>query len=187
MTEVIKDGNGIYHLDRNGKLFIAKREGIALGAYQDGRHMSIGMGSNDPNLAPGDSITIEEAFARFSNDISKRERDLSNRIHVGPTQEQFNAFFSVYYQAGTRIVPELIEMHNNHVPWEVVGEAFSDIKNCTNAHGVFMRGLKNRRVLEGKLYTYGKYEDDLNHLTIYHGNPRDPATKVEEIVFEGNI
>src|SRR3982750_3643296 len=108
MTEVIDD-NGVYRLDRNGKLFIAKREGIALGAYQDGRHMSIGMGSNDPNLSVGDTITIEEAMERFSRDITKRETDLSKRIEVKPTQEQFNAFFSAYYQAGTRIVPELIE------------------------------------------------------------------------------
>ena len=68
MTPVRKDGN-VYKLDRNGKLFIANREALVLGAYWDGKHMSIGMGSNDPTLKAGDTITISEAFERFEDDI----------------------------------------------------------------------------------------------------------------------
>src|SRR4051812_23601429 len=103
MTKVKYEG-GAYRLDRNGKLFIAHREGIALGAYQDGPHMSIGMGYNSPSIQVGDTITIQRAFELFASAIKVREERLSRTFHREPTQEQFNAFISCYYQSGNRFV-----------------------------------------------------------------------------------
>ena len=176
MTPVRKDGN-VYKLDRNGKLFIANREALVLGAYWDGKHMSIGMGSNDPTLKAGDTITISEAFERFEDDIIPREKQLSKRITREPTQEQYNALFSCFYQSGWRNVPELIDMHNGGIDPKIIGEAFSDFKRCTNQAGTFLRGLETRRKLEGHLYATGEYEEGLEVVDFFPGDPRDKATR----------
>jgi GH24 family phage-related lysozyme (muramidase) len=178
VTKVITDA--CYRLDRNGKLFVAHREAIALGAYQDGPHMSIGIGDNDPALKPGDRITVKQAFERFARAIGKRELELSQRIKREPTQEQFNALFSCYYQGGNRNVPGLVELHNAGADPKKVGAEFSALSRCTNKAGLFMAGLQSRRKLEGKLYAAGEYEKDLDLVSLYHGNPRDRATKVEQ-------
>ncbi|HET9535490.1 MAG TPA: hypothetical protein VFP43_09125, partial [Mesorhizobium sp.] len=93
-----------YTLDKLGKLLIAKREAIVLIAYQDGEHRSIGMGSNDPSLRSGDTITVKQAFVRFAQDIARREQNLKNMFLREPSQDEFNALFSCYYQSGNRCV-----------------------------------------------------------------------------------
>lgn len=179
MTAAKKEG-AVYRIDRKGKLFICNREGLVLTAYQDGPHMSIGIGSNDPTLRDGDTITVKEAFERFARDIADRERLLSQRITLEPTQEQFNALFSLFYQSGWRNILDLLVMHNHGAEPAVVGRAFANPKRCTNKAGAFLRGLEKRRQLEGKLYAIGEYEDDLETVPFYRGNPRDRATKQEE-------
>jgi GH24 family phage-related lysozyme (muramidase) len=174
----VKSAGGSYRLDRNGKLFIAHREAIALGAYQDGPHMSIGMGYNSPTLKAGDTITIERAFELFASAIKTREEKLSKRFVIEPSQEQFNAMMSCYYQSGNRFVHDLIDMHNDGDDKRVIGAAFSRPDHCTSAGGKPMRGLQKRRELEGRLYATGQYEPDLDVVMIYYGNPRDQGTKV---------
>jgi len=125
-------------------------------------------------------ITIKEAFQRFDRDISDREKLLSKRITREPTQEQFNALFSCFYQGGWRNVPALIDMHNVGADPAQIGRAFADYKRCTNKAGKFLRGLEKRRQAEGKLYATGEYEDDLETVPFYRGDPRDRATRQEE-------
>lgn len=175
----VRTDGSVYRLDRNGKLFIAHREAIVLGAYQDGPHMSIGMGDNDPTLKPGDTITVKQAFERFARAIAIREKELSRKFTREPSQEQFNALFSCFYQSGNHFVPFLIEMHNSGDDVRVVGAAFSRPEYCT-AGGRFMRGLQKRRQLEGKLYAFSEYEPDLDMVGLFHGDPRDPDTKQEQ-------
>lgn len=177
MTRVIKSG-GAYRLDRNGKLFIAKREAIALGAYIDGPNYSIGMGYNSPVLKAGDTITIERAFELFSLAIRTREEKLSRYFVIEPSQEQFNAFMSCYYQSGNRFIHNLIDYHNEADDRRYVAAAFARPEHCTSAGGKYMEGLHKRRLLEGRLYATGEYEPDLDVVTIYYGSPRDPETKV---------
>src|SRR6478609_2581425 len=124
-TAVRKDADGIYRMDRNGKLFIAHREAIALGAYQDGPHMSIGMGYNNPSLQDGDTVTVKRAFELLNSAIAEREVKMSKKLKVPPTQEQFNALMSAYYQSGNRFVWDLVDMHNNHEDIKFIGSAFS--------------------------------------------------------------
>ncbi len=169
----------IYRLDRNGKLFIARREGVALGAYQDGAHMSIGMGDNDSSLKPGDTITLKQAFERLDKRLPYFEEGLSKLFTKPPTQTQFNALLSCYYNAGKRIAPALVELHNQGASPENMQTAFNRREFATNARGVWMRGLAKRRALEGALYATGKYEADLDILTVWHGDPRNPNTKTE--------
>lgn len=169
-----------YHLDRNGKLFLARREGVALGAYQDGVHMSVGMGDNDPSLKPGDTITLKQAFERLEKRLPYFEEKASELFTKEPTQTQFNALLSCYYNAGKRIAPALIELHNQGASPSNMRMAFSRREFCTNKAGIFMRGLKKRRDLEGALYETGKYEDNLNVLTVWHGDPRNPSTRTEQ-------
>jgi GH24 family phage-related lysozyme (muramidase) len=175
----VKNAGGAYRLDRNGKLFIAHREAICLASYPDGPYYSIGMGYNSPALKDGDTITIQRAFELFAGAIKIREEKLSDFFVIEPSQEQFNAFMSCYYQSGSRFIHELIDMHNEHDDKRVIGSAFSRPEHCTSKGGTFLRGLQKRRILEGTLYAKGEYEPDLDVVTLYHGNPRDPMTKVE--------
>jgi GH24 family phage-related lysozyme (muramidase) len=178
MTKV-KSDKGVYRLDRNGKLFIAHREAIALGAYLDGPHYSIGMGYNSPALKLGDTITIERAFQLFAEAIKVREEKLSRFFVIEPSQEQFNAFMSCYYQSGNRFIHDLIDLHNEGDDKRMIAAAFARPEHCTAKGGKYLEGLHKRRLLEGKLYATGEYEPDLDVVTIYYGNPRDPSTRVE--------
>src|SRR5690242_18099770 len=100
---------------RNGILFIARREALVLTAYQDGPHMSIGFGDNDPSLKPGDTITVKEAFARLQRAIAARDVMLSRHIDkrgVTPTQQQYDACASLFYQAGTDNLDAVLNVWN---------------------------------------------------------------------------
>lgn len=136
------------------------------------------MGYNSPTLKAGDTITIERAFQLFGQAIRTREEKLSRLFVIEPSQEQFNAFMSCYYQSGNRFIHDLIDYHNEADDKRYVAAAFSRPEHCTSAGGKLMRGLQHRRELEGQLYATGKYEPDLDVVTIYYGNPRDPDTKV---------
>src|SRR6476659_2848064 len=88
-------------LSRNGLLQLAGFEALVLTAYKDGEHHSIGFGSNDPKLKPGDTITAKEAFTRLKADVAKREPIVNKALKVPVTQHQFDALFSLYYQGGS--------------------------------------------------------------------------------------
>ena len=167
-----------YTLDQRGKLLIAKREAIVLTAYQDGEHRSIGMGSNDPSLRSGDKITVKQAFERFAIDIARREQNLKNMFLREPSQDEFNALFSCYYQSGNRCVPWLVTLHNAKAPPQIVGETFSIRSFCTSKAGVYMTGLEKRRKIEGRVYASGEYEKDLWTIPLYHENPVTGAKSV---------
>jgi lysozyme len=139
---------------RKGLLFIAAREALVLQAYQDGAHLSIGFGSNDPALKPGDRITVKEAFKRLKKDVGARAHIVTNALTASVQQHQFDAIFSAYYQSGTDALTDIAAAHNSGDEKAVL-QAF--LKHDTNAKGEPMRGLLKRRIREACLYLTGDY------------------------------
>lgn len=160
------------NLDRDGALLIAKREAIVLVAYQDGEHYSIGLGSNDPSLKAGDTITVAEAFARFKRDIAVREQALTDMLRVVVDQDQFNALFSLYYQSGNRNLRWLLPMINANAPKAVVAQCFPIREFSKNKAGEYMAGLEKRRRIEAAVYERGDYGEDPETVSLWRGDPR---------------
>jgi GH24 family phage-related lysozyme (muramidase) len=159
------------NLSRKGELFIACREAIVLVAYQDGKHMSIGLGDNDPKLKAGHEITVEESFVRFRRAIATRVNDVSRRIKTRLLQHEFDAVFSCYYQSGTDALADLAAaIHSGDK--KAVGATF--LKHDTNAEGDHMEGLLKRRAREFCLFMTGEY-GDLTQIPIFRGHPKKVA------------
>jgi GH24 family phage-related lysozyme (muramidase) len=162
-------------LSRNGLIFLTCREAIVLTAYQDGKHLSIGMGSNDPNLRPGDTITVAEAFARLKRDVTSREQIVTRSLKVPVSQQQFDAMFDLYYQNGNKL-----DGHGRRGFEHMVGlmnagkfEAAADyLPECKyNSAGEPKDGLLKRRLLEQSVFLRGDY-GDLSVIPFYRGDPR---------------
>lgn len=168
-----------YHVSRSGVLFIACREALVLTAYADGPHMSIGFGSNDPKLKPGDTITAPEAFRRLKQDIAAREPGLSKRVTAPLTQQQWDALFSLHYQSGNRYMPVEPRAADDDRPDILrlinagkMGEAAAAWPDCdANLAGQKSAGLRKRRVLEQAIFLRGDY-GDLTVLPYWPGDPR---------------
>lgn len=156
---------------RQGLLFIARREGLVLSAYQDGEHMSIGFGSNDPKLREGDQITVKDAFTRLKKDVERREGAVERALKRPVTQEQWDAVFSLYYQGGSDGLMAVAN-HINNNEMKLAAEEF--LSWDTNAAGVHMPGLLKRRRLEQDIFLNGDY-GDLNPIPYWVGDPRKTA------------
>lgn len=153
---------------RKGLLFIAAREALVLQAYQDGAHMSIGFGSNDPGLKKGDKITVKEAFERLKKDVEARAEIVTKALTVPTQQHEFDAIFSAYYQSGTDALADITAAHNTS-RYEDVVQAF--LKHDTNAAGEPLKGLFKRRVREACLYVTGDYGDQ-SKIPYWKGDPK---------------
>jgi len=162
-------------LSRNGTIFLACREAIVTVAYQDGPHCSIGMGSNDPSLKPGDAITVKEAFARLKRDVASREAIVNRLLKVPVSQQQFDALFDLYYQNGNKPdgqgrrgfdhMASLINARD-------FGAAAAYFPECDrNSAGQQMAGLHKRRVLEQAVFLRGDY-GDLSTVPFWPGDPK---------------
>jgi GH24 family phage-related lysozyme (muramidase) len=153
---------------RKGLLFIAAREALVLQAYQDGAHLSIGFGSNDPALKPGDRITVKEAFKRLKKDVEARAEIVTKALTVPVLQHEFDAIFSAYYQSGTDALTDIAAAVNGGDK-SAVAQAF--LKHDTNAKGEPMPGLLKRRARELNLFLTGEY-GDLDKIPYWKGDPK---------------
>jgi GH24 family phage-related lysozyme (muramidase) len=161
---------------RNGKLFRCCREAMALGAYQDGKHCSIGFGSNSPALRLGDVITPTEAFALLDRDTAVRDAEINRALKVQLLQHQYDAVGSFYYQnankpdgqgrPGFRTLVKLI----NSGDMDAAAAYFPECDR--DSAGVSHSGLHDRRLLEQKLFLTGDY-GDLSKFPMYAGNPHE--------------
>src|ERR1044072_7051385 len=119
---------------RQGLLFLARREGLVFTAYQDGEHMSIGFGSNDPKLREGDQITVNDAFDRLKKDVERREGAVERALRRPVSQQQWDAIFSLYYQGGSDGL-KAVANHVNNNDMKLAAEEF--LKGDTNAAGIY--------------------------------------------------
>lgn len=154
---------------RLGVLFIAQREALVLRAYRDGIHHSIGFGSNDPALKPGDEITVAEAFRRLKTDIATRELVVDRMLKVPVKQHEWDALVSLYYQGGSDGLRAVCKLLNAGKHQEAADEF---LKWGTNAKGEPMAGLLRRREREREMFLRASYGDDLMTLPMWRGNPR---------------
>jgi lysozyme len=165
---------------RNGVLFLACREALVTVAYEDGAHMSVGFGSNDPNLEPGDTVTFKEAFARLKRDVAARETIVNRAIKVPVSQQQFDALFDLYYQNGNKHDaqgrPGWTHMMSLINAGDFDGAAAYFPECRCNSAGEEKEGLRKRRVMEQGIFLRGDY-GDLSSVPFYPGNPHTTPQK----------
>src|SRR5687768_592041 len=94
-----------------GVLFIARREGLVLVPYQDGTHVSIGFGRNNPQPVPT-RISPTQAMVWLLEDIQAREGAVNNSLKKVVLQNHFDALLSAYYQGGNRNLEPLADAVN---------------------------------------------------------------------------
>jgi lysozyme len=152
-------------------------EAIALTAYQDGTHLSIGLGSNDPSLKAGDTITLRQAFSRFKRDILVREAELQRRLKVPVKQNEYDALFSMYYQSGNRYIPTIVDAINRGDRQRAMDLWLEGDKNKA---GVQKRGLRWRREEELKMFRDGQY-GDLSTVKLYRGHPAQTQPELYKV------
>lgn len=149
-----------------GVLFIARREALVLVPYQDGTHVSVGFGRNNPQPVP-ERITPRQAVEWLIEDIASREGVVNRSLKRPVTQNQFDALLSAYYQGGNRNLGPLAEAVNRD-DIEGATELFPTLD--TNRAGVSMPGLRKRRLLEQAIFRDADY-GQLLPLPMWEGNP----------------
>lgn len=149
-----------------GMLFIARREALVLVPYQDGTHVSVGFGRNNPQPVP-ERITAQQAVRWLMEDIRSREPIVNKTLKAEVTQNQFDALLSAYYQGGTRNLNPLAELINAGDS-DGAAELFPSLD--TNRAGESKPGLRKRRVLEQAIFRDADY-GQLLPLPLWEGDP----------------
>jgi GH24 family phage-related lysozyme (muramidase) len=154
---------------RNGVLFIARREALVLSAYQDGPHMSVGFGHNNPKLRTGDTVTVKSAFRMLKADVADRETQLAKKFTYPLKSHQWDAMMSLYYQSGNRCINDIAPLINKGR----LDEAMELLVKCdTNLAGDHIPGLAKRRLMERRVFESADY-GELNPIPFWKGNPRE--------------
>ena len=88
-------------LGENDLAFTAQREALVQTAYQDSRHLAIGLGINIPGLKPGTTISIEQAVADYVEAAAGYDASI-DKIYAGiPITPQIRgALFSLTWNIG---------------------------------------------------------------------------------------
>lgn len=165
-------------VSRNGVLFIANREALVLSAYSDGKHASVGFGSNSPALRIGDTITVRDAFELLKRDIAEREKILGRMLKVDLSQQQRDSLCSFYYQNGQKPDGQGQRGFDHMASLINAGkfdEAAAYFPECDrNSAGEQKVGLRNRRLMEQKVFREGDY-GQLDPIKFWPGAPKgDP-------------
>ena len=136
----------------NGINLIKTFEGLELEAYQcSGNVWTIGWGSTElygVRVKRGDVITPREAEELLRFDIKKFEYLVNTRINTTITQNQFDALVSHAYNTGGS--DTLFELINANEKEKKIRHWFEN--TYITSRGIFLRGLKNRRILEANLF-----------------------------------
>lgn len=156
-----------------GAKFICCREALVTRAYPDGEfddgtpRFSLAFGSQTPRVKEGETITIEQAFPRLLADIASREPDVNRVLKIMLSQPQFDALFSLYYQAGWDELKAVADLFNDGTPGLATrqfAEYYRDSK------GRVKEGLARRRCKEIALAENGDY-GDISRFPFYDGDP----------------
>ena len=163
---------------RLGVLFKCRREGRSHGAYLDdstgqGRH-SAGYGHQGPDVERGGIYSSEQIDAWLKEDVEAREKDLNAHLDkrgIEPTQQQYDALLSRYYQGGTDDLTAILDA------WPQLMQkgkrcAFNRwwLEHCRNAKGERLDGLQDRGLMELLVFWRGDY-GDVNNIPYWNGNP----------------
>lgn len=163
-----------------GRKHIAIEEACALQAYQDGPHLSIGYGHNDPTLKAGDTIAFERAFELLGEDLIERDKIVTRMLKgTEIPQHEFDMLVSCYFNKGNLIVP-VVHMILDGDRLNAMA-LFLNINR--DSKGVFKRGLANRRNREMNTFLSSDYGETNSKVKLFHGDPRDKSTVVTEFEF----
>lgn len=160
-------------LSKQGALAIAAYEACYLYAYPDpgtgGRPWTIGVGHTRaaglPQVYKGMSITLEDAFDIFHNDIKRVCDDVMKIINAPLKQHEFDALVSFHYNTGA-LRTGTVDYHINHGNRT---KAMATLKLYVNAGGQKLKGLVIRREKEARMFTAGDYGDNKPLLYIKPG------------------
>lgn len=143
-------------IDKKGKDFIYKEEGVVLNAYKDQVGIpTIGVGftyypGTGRKVKMGDKITQVECDLIFKEIVKLYEEAVNRSIRVVLTQNQFNALVSLCFNIGCAAFAgsTLVKKINTKSSWEEIEKWLTAWKN---AGGKPI--LLARRQREFKLYT----------------------------------
>lgn len=144
---------------KNGLEFIAKWEGCVLKPYKDIAGLrTIGVGhliKPGENFPDGVEITEEKAFELLAADVKICEEAVNKHIKVPLNQNQFDALISFGFNCGTGVYTssEACKILNYGNYNDFPDKILSWSKVTMNGVKVTSKGLYNRRVAEGKLFT----------------------------------
>lgn len=88
-------------LDRDGREFIEKNEGLKLTAYKDsGGVWTIGVGHVSKHVHKGMVISKQDADRLFAHDVEWAEQAVNDLVSVNITQHQFTALTDFTFNLG---------------------------------------------------------------------------------------
>jgi GH24 family phage-related lysozyme (muramidase) len=161
------------------KIRMAQWEAITLGPYQDGTHLSIGLGHNNPKLKKRDRITVRRAFELFAEDLLPREQNIARLLKKDIPQHLFDMLVSLHYQSGNRYMPAVVHLIN----YGEMGALEALYPHCAYTApsdkdldgdidpGEWRDGLHERRKQEWKIGTTGDYGDLDAPIKLWRGPP----------------
>lgn len=157
----------------NGIKFICRREALVTVAYHDGDNRdgspkySIGFGSQFPQVFPGDTISIDDAFARMVRHVRDNDKTIDRLLKVPVSQSEWDAMASLYYQKGFAALKAVTDLFNARVPSSIA------ILELSKWHSN-IDGLAKRRVREMAMAVDGYYGNIETYL-LFDGDPRTTA------------
>lgn len=154
-----------------GLVLITFYEGIRTEAYQDSVGVwTIGVGhtsaAGPPEVYPGMTITVEEAFMILQNDIGQYEKAVNDYVTVDLNQPQYDALVSWTYNLGPGNLAgsTMLKVLNSGDYWNTIHEMLK----WDNASGEQLRGLTRRRGSSAGYFMMG------NSLAYYEGVSKKP-------------
>lgn len=148
-------------LDKAGRDFIYKQEGVRLKAYYDIAEVAtIGVGmtyypGTGKNVKIGDTISLEQCDSMFALMVKSYENAVNKAVKVPINQTQFNALVSFTYNVGIGNASKgflgstLLKRINAKSSPDLIKAAFL---MWVKAGGKVSSTLKNRRTLEADLF-----------------------------------
>jgi lysozyme len=144
--------------DKEGIKFLINLEapnGFSPTWYIDGNSKSIGYGHlYVPGVDNFDQVNAEEAMNLLVQDLKIAEKKINDAIQVPLNQNQFNALVSFAYNTG-RKTSDLYNLINNKSSTENIGNWWTS--HYLTSNGVFLSGLKKRRLIEFNLFKSGGF------------------------------
>ncbi len=147
---------------QNGLGFIAKWEGCILHVYKDVAGLpTIGIGHLIKAGESFTTITKEQALDLLAEDVKKCEVAIAKNIKVPLNQNQFDALVSWSFNCGVGVLSTstLSKRLNLGFYDEVPDHLLSWCKATVNGVKVEVKGLKNRRISEGELWSKPQNDD----------------------------
>lgn len=161
------------HVPYDALIDTCQREAVVLVPYPDGAGHSQGIG-NQWNynkgrkvLADDPPITIPEAGLWFKKAVAEREVTINRLLKVEITPHQFGAVHSLFYQAGTDELREVVALFNANRP-NLAMCAFA--KFTKDGKGEDSEGIAYRRLCEMAAGRFGYY-DDQARIPVYESTP----------------